>query len=86
MNPYLHLIGQLSWTPGLSDAWYSKGLVLAGLGRYDESLAEFDKALDIDPGYAPARYSKGLALANIGKYDQSLSEIDRALEIDPGAC
>ena len=31
------------------DAWHNKGLTLFRLGRYEESLAAFGKALEINP-------------------------------------
>jgi hypothetical protein len=39
-------------------AWYLKGYTLSRLGRYDEALACYDRALEIDPGYYQAMYAR----------------------------
>ena len=35
-------------------AWYNRGIVLDNLGRFDEAIAFFDKALEIKPDYIDA--------------------------------
>ncbi len=43
-------------------AHYNRGNVLARLGRFDESLAEYDAALDLEPAHADARHNRELLL------------------------
>ena len=60
------------------------GLVmLAQLGRTDEALAAFDRALAIDPQDAEAHNYRGVALALLGRIDEALAAFDRALAINP---
>jgi tetratricopeptide (TPR) repeat protein len=59
------------------------GVSFAVIGDYDESIAYFDKALEIDPDNTAALNNKGLALAKLGEYDESIAYFDKALEIDP---
>jgi tetratricopeptide (TPR) repeat protein len=40
----------------------TKGLALNNLGKYNEAIEYYDKALQIDPKHADALYNKGLAL------------------------
>jgi Ca-activated chloride channel family protein len=40
------------------DAAYNRANALAGLGRYEEALAGYDKLLEQNPGHADARYNK----------------------------
>ena len=42
-------------------AWYNKGRILEGLGRYEEAIRCFDKVLEIDPNYEKAKIYKKLA-------------------------
>jgi tetratricopeptide (TPR) repeat protein len=44
-------------------AWNSKGIQLARLGRWDEALASFDRAIGIDPTCSEAWFNKGHSLA-----------------------
>ena len=39
-------------------AWYLKGYTLSRLEMYDEALACYDRALEIDPGYYQAVYPR----------------------------
>lgn len=62
---------------------YNKGISLSHLGREEEALTCYDRALEIDPRNADAWYDKGLTLFNLGRLDKSLACYDRALAINP---
>jgi tetratricopeptide (TPR) repeat protein len=66
-------------------AWYSKGCSLNSLGRYDEAVRCYEKALEIDPRFAMAWNNKGASLGNLGRYryDEAIRCYEKALEIDP---
>ena len=49
------------------NSWYSTGNESAKNGNYDDALAAYDKALEIDPKYANAWYNKANALRNFGQ-------------------
>ena len=59
-----------------ADAYNNKGVSLHSLGRYEEALAAYDKAIAIDPTDADAHYNKGVALSNmtIHTHDNRLAE------------
>jgi tetratricopeptide (TPR) repeat protein len=59
----------------------SYGLVLADLGRVEEAMAHFEKALRIRPGYAEAHSNLGAALAARGKFDKAMPHFQTALEL-----
>ncbi|MCD6036432.1 MAG: hypothetical protein K0S67_316 [Nitrososphaeraceae archaeon] len=61
----------------------SKGTDVYDLGKYQEALEYYDKALAIDPNYDVALYSKGSALSKLGKDQEALEWYDKALAIDP---
>ena len=44
-----------------------KGAALANLGKYDEAIALYDKALAIEPNHVEALNNKGLALDALNK-------------------
>ena len=66
-----------------SDECMEQGNVLFNLGRDEESLVCYDKALEIDPNNVNAWNNKGDALFDLGRYEESLVCYDKALEIDP---
>ena len=56
---------------------------LSNLGRDEDAIVEYDKALEIDSNYVDAYYNKGLSLSNLGRYEDAIVEYDKALEINP---
>lgn len=54
------------------------------LEKYDEALAAFNKALEIDPQYADAWNNKGFALNFLGRHDEAIKAFDMAIEIESG--
>src|SRR3989338_4169712 len=61
----------------------NRGNVLEKLGRNEEALAAYDKALAIDPKYAFAHYNRGNVLEKLGRDQEALAAYDKALAIDP---
>ncbi len=51
-----------------ADAGYNKGIALYKLGKYQEAITSYDKAIEIDPNYAKAWHNKGLALKKQGNH------------------
>ncbi|MHB8280911.1 MAG: tetratricopeptide repeat protein, partial [Candidatus Humimicrobiaceae bacterium] len=62
-----------------SNAWISKGLALHRLGKYDEAIKSFNKAIRINPENGRAWISKGGVLDNLGKYDEAIKCCDEAI-------
>jgi len=56
------------------------GIALRELGRHDEAIAAFDKALSMQPGYAAAWINKGNSLRRIGRPQDAIHVYRSALE------
>jgi tetratricopeptide (TPR) repeat protein len=63
--------------------WCNKGVSLNSLGRLDESIRFFDKAIEINPRYAEAWNNKGISLHRLGRFDEAIRCYDKAIEINP---
>ncbi len=61
--------------------WTGKGETLAALGRHDEALEAFNKALEIKRDSYKAWYNKGAALAALSRHDEALEAYNKAIEI-----
>jgi tetratricopeptide (TPR) repeat protein len=60
-----------------------KGLVLHFLGKNNEAISFFDKALAINPNDVDVLTNKGIALHFLGKNNEAISSFDKALAINP---
>ena len=59
------------------------GLALAGLNRFDEALASYERALTARADYAEALCHRGDALRQLGRLDEALASYDQALAARP---
>ena len=59
------------------------GAVNAGLGRLEQAVANFEKALAIKPDYAEAYNNMGSALKDKGESDAAIESYKKALKIKP---
>ena len=63
--------------------WVSKGVSLSSLGRYEEAVCCYEKALKLDPRDTCAWNNKGASLHSLGRHEEATRCIDKALKIDP---
>ncbi|MGE3821876.1 MAG: tetratricopeptide repeat protein [Isosphaeraceae bacterium] len=61
----------------------SQGLRLFYERKYDEALATFNKAIDIEPRRADLFYQRGCVREALGQNSMALSDFDQALRFDP---
>ena len=64
-------------------SWFNKGNSLDELGRNDEAIACYDKALSIDRQYDEAWNNKGGTLLALGQLEAAIVCFDNALAIEP---
>ena len=65
------------------------GAINKQLGKLDEAIAAYTKALSINPNYVEAYYNMGVTLRQQGKLDEAIEAYAKALSINPnyaGAC
>jgi len=59
------------------------GAANKGLGKLDEAIESYDKALSINPQYTYAFINMGIILAEQGHLDEAIASYKKALSIDP---
>ncbi|GGN15036.1 tetratricopeptide repeat protein [Streptomyces fuscichromogenes] len=74
--------------PGLDSGSRALAHVLRGrelrtTGDFPRSLAEYDRAIDLDPERPTAYYGRGLCHRALGAFDGALADLDRADELAP---
>jgi tetratricopeptide (TPR) repeat protein len=70
-------------SPQKARPYNNLGAALADEGHYDEAIALYHKALQINPHYPNARANLGLTLAKLGKVEEGIAQLLKALEIKP---
>lgn len=69
--------------PDDAQALNSRGIALCELGRFEEALTSWDRALAIRPDYAEALNNRSVALHKLGRFEEALKAYDRTLTIRP---
>jgi tetratricopeptide (TPR) repeat protein len=59
-----------------------KGEALRKEKKWDEAIAEYNKAIQLNSGYAEAYMRRGNAHSDKGEYDQAISDYTKAIDID----
>ena len=63
--------------------WFEKGYAAGTSGNYNEALASFNKAIELDPKDADAYNNRGIAYDNLGNHKQAIKDYNKAIELDP---
>jgi tetratricopeptide (TPR) repeat protein len=65
------------------DALYVLAVVQATLGKNDEAVVNYDRALALQPKHAEALSNRGNTLKALKRFDEALDSFDRALAVQP---
>lgn len=57
---------------------------LMQLGRLDEALGVFDRAIDAAPRFGATYANRGILHDRMGRYTKAIADYEKALELDPG--
>lgn len=79
----MSLWGKLMGRGRRSQAWLARAEALAELGRHEEALAGYDRALALDPRRAMALRGKAIVLRKMDKTAEALEAVELALQVDP---
>ncbi len=71
------------FNPDLHEAWNNQGVALGNLGRVEEAIASYDKALEIKPEDDVTWKNRGVALGKLGRLEEAIVSFDKALKFNP---
>ena len=80
LNKGSHLLEQF---PNSINLYNIIGVTNKGLGKLDEAIEAYNKALSIKPDFTEAYNNMGLALKEQGKLDEAIGAYNKALSIKP---
>ena len=67
----------------LIESWFNLGLKQVSAGEFQQAIASWEKALNIDPNLSEAWHNRGSALGRLGNYQAAIDSFENALAIDP---
>jgi tetratricopeptide (TPR) repeat protein len=65
------------------DWFFDLGLDLERQGKFEQALANYDRALALNPGFIEALNNRGVVLEALNRFDDALASYDRALTLSP---
>lgn len=60
-----------------------KGIEFDKKGKYDEAIAEFDKAIELNPNFAEAYKNRGISFYHMEENKCAISDFSKAKELNP---
>jgi len=72
----------LVFIPRSLEVWLCRGDVLVNLGKYEEALHSFTRALDLDSDCSEAWIERGNILGELKRYGEAFESFNKALEIN----
>ncbi|MBD2776766.1 tetratricopeptide repeat protein [Iningainema tapete] len=67
---------------GHSWDWLNQGYCLDELGRYEEALVSYDKAIELDLNNGTTWFNRGVTLEKLERYEEALASYDCVIELD----
>lgn len=73
---------QMMLPPGTAEAYFRLGWLYQNQGQYNQAIADYDKAIELDPKYVFAYNNRGIAYYSQGDYQRAIADYDKAIELD----
>lgn len=80
---YLQVLEAQPNHPDAPFAHNNRGAALKALGRFDEALASYEKAIALKPDYADAFHNRANVLRELKRFDEALASYDKAISLRP---
>lgn len=78
-----HIDRALELDPDLAEGYVAQAYALRSLGRHDEAIDAFQRAIDINPSVSNARHLMYISMQRVGRIRDSFKMIDDAIRLDP---
>lgn len=62
--------------------YFERAVALLREGETEKSIADFDRAIELDPAYSQAYASRGVALERAGRAEEAKRDYAKSIEID----
>lgn len=72
----------INYFPASSEAYFNKGLALAGKQEYVSATMQFQRAIELKPNSAELYYNRGIMFGNETKYKEALDDYNKSIELN----
>jgi tetratricopeptide (TPR) repeat protein len=66
-------------------AYSNRASALNDMGKFNEAVEDYSKAISMDPSYSRAYWSRGSVFGNMGQLDKAMADLDKAIALEPYA-
>jgi len=73
----------VSKAPDIARPICNRGYAFGTIGQWNNAIADYSKALEIDPDYTDALSNRGGAYGKVGQWDKTIEDCSQAIRIDP---
>ena len=73
----------IALNPNDDYAYYNRGIVYYGKGRYDRAIEDYNKAIALNPNNPYAYYNRGIAYVQKSQYDRAIEDYNKAIALNP---
>ncbi len=67
----------------LSHFYTIRGIAKDRLGRLEEAIKNYDRAIELDSNVAQVYYNRGNAKRKLGRYEEAIKDYDKAIALNP---
>ena len=71
----------MEFKPDYHEAWYNRGNSLRNVGRYEEAISSYDKAVEFKPDDHDVWYNKACTYSLQGNIEQALKNLQTAINL-----
>jgi tetratricopeptide (TPR) repeat protein len=72
-----------SSNPDIYDAYFSRGVALSHLKKFDMALKDYTKAIELKPNFKEAYLERGLLRLALKKLPEAIADFDKVIKLDP---
>ena len=69
--------------PAIDVPYFMRGVTYAELGKDNQALADFSKAIELNPSLANAYYDRAFIYFSQERYNEAMIDVERVLQLDP---